>query len=488
LDKRPVYPGSIPLDLDLLTPQRNTEIALGFIMQAAFGTNTVIDGLAVVPTGPASMQVKVGPGSIIFATTVDTLTSGFGSLPVDNADSLVKIGINLTSTTMSALTPPAVAGQSQNWLVECQFIEADGSPVVLPYYNAANPSQPYSGPANAGTTNNTARTNRVQLQWKGGTAATTGTQNTPSPDAGWTGVAIVTVANGQSTITSSSITPYSLAPYVPTKLPLQRMKLQANLNVYVATTGSDTANSGLSASSPFLTLQNAWNYIIANLDLNGFVVTVNVANGTYSSGLLAIGSPVGATQNGVTFVGNSGSPSSVIISTSNRHAIKAGLNTSISVGGMTVTATGTDPDGQLACGIMSQGFSNVTISAPMVFGLCAGNHMLALNLSKIFASGVNYSVTGNAAQSHWQASLGSQINVQSCTITLTSSPLVSQGWAQATMNSNLTLTSLTFSGSANAAVVRYTVTTNSVVNTGTGSATYLPGGVAGTPATGGQYL
>lgn len=219
MDKYPAYPGAIPLTGNWESPQRATEIALGFIMQAAFGTGTVIDGLAVTQTVVPGMGVLVGPGSIIFATTVDTLASGFGSIAYDGADPLVKIGINLTSTTMSSLTAPITAGQSQNWLIEAQFIEADVSPVVLAYYNAGSPAVPYTGPANAGTPNNTARTNRVQLQWKAGTAATTGTQITPAPDASWFGVSVVTVANGQASILAGNIADYLPSSRVdPTKL------------------------------------------------------------------------------------------------------------------------------------------------------------------------------------------------------------------------------------------------------------------------------
>ncbi len=225
MDKRPVYVGAIPLDLDWLQPQRNIEIALGFLMQAAFGTTTLIDGLAVVPTQPNSMKVIVGPGSIITASTVDTVASGFGSLPVDNNDALVKMGINLLPTTMAALTPPSTAGQSQNWLIEAQFLEQDTGPTVLPFYNSSNPANPYTGPANAGTSNTTARTQTVQLQWKPGTPAASGQQLTPSPDAGWVGVAVVTVNNGDTSIGGLRISRAPNSPIVGTKLSNTRVKL-----------------------------------------------------------------------------------------------------------------------------------------------------------------------------------------------------------------------------------------------------------------------
>ena len=83
----------------------------------------------------------------------------------------------------------------------------DTDSVTLPYYNASNPTQAYSGPNNSGVAQYTTRKGVCLLQVKTGTAATTGTQTTPAPDAGFTGLYAVTVANGQTTITSTTRQP-----------------------------------------------------------------------------------------------------------------------------------------------------------------------------------------------------------------------------------------------------------------------------------------
>ena len=219
MDRSIVYPGAIPLDTDLLNVNRNAMVAIGALAQAVLGTTTVFDGLAVSPTTPASMQIVVGPGSITQLTTVDQ--NAYGSLAADTSDALVKIGVNLTSSTFT-LAAPTTTGQSMAFLLEASFLESDTNPVVLPYYNAANPAVPYLGPANAGAAQNTQRIQRVQFQIKAGTPATTGSQVTPSVDAGWSGLAVVTVAYGQSTITSANIASYALAPVIPFKLPSLR--------------------------------------------------------------------------------------------------------------------------------------------------------------------------------------------------------------------------------------------------------------------------
>ena len=61
MDRNIVYPGAIPLDTDLLSPNLNAMIGLGFLAQAVLGTSTVVDGLACQPTTPASMSVTITP-------------------------------------------------------------------------------------------------------------------------------------------------------------------------------------------------------------------------------------------------------------------------------------------------------------------------------------------------------------------------------------------------------------------------------------------
>ena len=214
-----VYPGSIPLDTDLLSINRNTMIALGYLAQAILGTNAVVDGLSCTPTSPASMTIMIGPGSICQLSVVDTLA--YGSLPADTTDPLVKTEINLTPTSFT-LTAPTTSGQSVNYLLQATFQESDTNPVVLPYYNAANPAQPYSGPSNSGAAQNTVRTQRVELQLKAGAPMNTGTQTTPPVDNGWVGLYVVTVSYGQTTITAGTITTLPTAPFLPCKLPSLR--------------------------------------------------------------------------------------------------------------------------------------------------------------------------------------------------------------------------------------------------------------------------
>jgi hypothetical protein len=217
MDRQIVFPGSIPLDTDLLNVQRNTMAALGYLAQATLGAGPVVDGLACTPTAPASMTVTVGQGSLAVLATLDAV--GFGSLPADNSSPLVKMGINLAPVPFT-LTAPTTSGQSANFLIQASLSEADASPLVLPYYNSANPAQPYAGPDNSGVAQNTQRLQRVQLQLKPGASAPAGTQATPPVDNGWVGLFVVTVNYGQTAISAGSIFQHVSAPILPFKLPM----------------------------------------------------------------------------------------------------------------------------------------------------------------------------------------------------------------------------------------------------------------------------
>jgi hypothetical protein len=231
MDRNIVYPGSIPLDTDLLSINRNTMIAVGFLAQAVLGTNTVADGLLCQPTIPASMKVVVGTGSITQISPVDIFA--FGSMAADLAYPVLKMGINAAATTFT-LTAPLSVGQSVGYLIEAAFLESDDNPVVLPYYNASNPAQAFSGPSNSGTPQNTLRTQRVQLQLKPGVPANTGSQVTPAADSGWVALYQIVVSFGQTQLTKANIGVVPTAPFLTWKLPVLRPGFGSGVQSFVS--------------------------------------------------------------------------------------------------------------------------------------------------------------------------------------------------------------------------------------------------------------
>lgn len=205
-----IYPGAIPLETDLLGTNKNTMIGLGKIISAVFGTSTFATGLACAPTAPATLNVSIGAGEIYSLQNIDG--TAYSSIAADTTHQIMKQGISLDAVQLSC-PAPATGGNSINYLIQAAFSEVDGNAVVLPYYNASNPSQAYSGPANAGTTNNTTRDGTVVLAVKAGVSATTGSQVTPAPDSGYVGLWVVTVAYGATTIIAGNITQYASAPF-----------------------------------------------------------------------------------------------------------------------------------------------------------------------------------------------------------------------------------------------------------------------------------
>lgn len=209
MDRRIVYVGQQPLDIDMLWTQRHLQLAVAQLSQLIFGSATGCFGLPCTPgTG---LQVSVGPGQMYSSLPLDA--TAFGSLGSDTTHNILKQGVNL-DPTLIALAAPGTAGQAINYLIEAQVQETDTDLTVVPYFNAANPTVPWSGPGNAGTPTALRRKVAIALQAKAGAAATTGSQVTPTADAGWTGLYVVTVHNGDTSILVGSISVVSGAPFL----------------------------------------------------------------------------------------------------------------------------------------------------------------------------------------------------------------------------------------------------------------------------------
>lgn len=97
-----------------------------------------------------------------------------------------------------------------------------------------------------------------------------------------------------------------------------RWKITAPVTVYVRTDGDDD-NDGLANTSAgaFLTLQQAWTWALAYIDISGFYLTIQVADGTYTSAsyVLDAGSMLVGQQNDshVQIVGNITTPANCIL-------------------------------------------------------------------------------------------------------------------------------------------------------------------------------
>ncbi|RAK52143.1 hypothetical protein [Phenylobacterium deserti] len=256
--------------------------------------------------------------------------------------------------------------------------------------------------------------------------------------------------------------------------PNTRERLTANRTYYVATTGSDVSNDGLTDGSPFLTVQRALD-ATERLDFNGFTVTVQIADGTYADRFII---PICTGQKdpqNLMIRGNVSTPANVVMSFAG-----AGLATIATFSGSRARVSGMKlTGGATSFGISSRGYIEFS---DLDFGT-HNAHLLCQYGGTIAAVG-NYSISGGG-QSHIRADANGLIRVDERTVTITGTPAFGTAFANATQTGVITCRLMTFVGSATGP--RYTATLNGVIYTEGASATYLPGNAAGSTATGGQY-
>ena len=267
-----------------------------------------------------------------------------------------------------------------------------------------------------------------------------------------------------------------------------REKLAADRTYYVRTDGSN-ANNGLAntAAGAWATLQYAYDYIAGNIDFGGKSVTIKVADGTYTAGLIVAGPWTG----GGTLVveGN----------------VAAKANCSIEV------ATGSSPFYILATLPGQLGIKGFRLKSTYATSVALVNHsgrgtIVLSNLELAGASTTGYSgmihagedggriivasdiaITGSAA-AFIVAVSGGRIQFYGQTIPLTGTLNFSWAFALSTGLSEITAGGATFNvAGATVTGTRYSVSNNAIINTGGGGANYFPGSIAGGASAGGIY-
>jgi hypothetical protein len=266
----------------------------------------------------------------------------------------------------------------------------------------------------------------------------------------------------------SSSTPASTA-FVESEITrLTRKRLNANTTWYVSTTGSDS-NDGLTSGAAWATIQHAWDTIKASYDLNGFVPTLQIVDGTYTQGLSATTPLWNCGGGGLIITGNATTPSNVVVNGQFSASAGATLKTqNFKHANAGAIALLSDVGGLIT-------FQNI------VFG--ASSYHLYANAGTIRVAGA-YSISGNFGV-HSYANSNGNIALTGATVTLTGTPAIATAFAQATFNATIIAAGMTFVGSATGQ--RYDVSYNAVINTSGGGASYFPGSTAGATSNGGLY-
>lgn len=294
-----VSPEEILFSSDVLKTNKNIYVGLGRSLDAIIGSTTQLNGFPCTPTIPASLDVSVGSGEIYIQEPTDP--TAYGVLPVDNAP-IVKQGI-FDGADLS-ITPPVTPGNSINYLIQIGFQELDSGATSRAFYNSSNPSSPIFNVVD------TDRLDNAVVQLKAGVPAPTGTQVTPTPDAGFIGAWVVTVANGQTTITSPNISVYTNAPFITDKLKdkisqaqgdlryAQIQTVQSGAYIYAQDTGSVNALvASITPAIPSLFTGMEVHIRVANtntgastLELNTITKNIVLENGSaLSKGALTAG-------------------------------------------------------------------------------------------------------------------------------------------------------------------------------------------------------
>lgn len=171
------------------------------------GTVTIITKFVATQQSPASLIINLTEGRTYQLSAIDG--TAYSSLPA-NSEIIYQQGY-APAQTLTFNTSGLTSGQSKYALVVCRFTQPDeirpDDPTdgVLAFFNAANPAQPLQGPGNSGAALTTVRKGLAEVSIVYGTAATTGTQTPPPVPAGYVPMYLVSIAFGQTAITTGQI-------------------------------------------------------------------------------------------------------------------------------------------------------------------------------------------------------------------------------------------------------------------------------------------
>jgi len=247
--------------------------------------------------------------------------------------------------------------------------------------------------------------------------------------------------------------------------------LTAATTFYVATTGSDTTGTGTS-SSPWATIQHAYNTLQASYDAGGNTITVSVADGTYTTGLIASGSIPGQTgsSTGIVFVGSINAIINVATSNSPLGAWATAQSFCfMGIGGANFTIQGftlqnSFTGGTGAACVCATRDSTIYLNGThfgAVLHATFGAHILSVTGGLVFPNG-NYTVTGSAIYHWYSTGSGAQCTVLStATVTFTGSPSFS--YLGYTFTGSLYLVGVTLSGAFTATVSTYSANARGVI-------------------------
>lgn len=262
-----------------------------------------------------------------------------------------------------------------------------------------------------------------------------------------------------------------------------RWKLTGPVTMYADPVFGDDANDGLATgTTAFKTLTGAWTNICTNIDFSGQTVTLQLADGTYFSGLNSTIGPMNAPYLGFVINGNATTPDSVLLSTGASDSFRwfeTGSPISVWIKNLKMTTTGGDAVRVLGAG------NYVRVSNVNFGSVGGGVHMRAFNAAEIDAFSDSYKITGGGA-AHYNVNGLGVIGVQSQTINISGNPTFAAAFGLAD-GGQILVQGDTYSVTGSVTGTRYIVRNLGLIDSAGAGAAYLPGSIAGATFTGGVY-
>jgi hypothetical protein len=144
-------------------------------------------------------------------------------------------------------------------------------------------------------------------------------------------------------------------------------------------TGSDTANNGLSSGAAFATVAHAQDVILKTIDCGGFNITIQLADATYTTQIVVSGNPIGLGN--ASFILQGTTTTTAVISTTSQDALVINGGARVQLNNLTLQTTTSGN------GLFVDQLSTCLIGSGCKFGACATRGALVFGGSSLYQNG-----------------------------------------------------------------------------------------------------
>lgn len=261
-----------------------------------------------------------------------------------------------------------------------------------------------------------------------------------------------------------------------------RARVVIPFTFYVNGASGNNANDGLTALTPFQTIQKAVD--VASLYAPGpNGITIQCADYPSYTGLVVPSYSIPVLY----LNGNSVNPNNVVIDGGVNPAVYCGAYNAIHLSNVKLQATGGQHVGPGSTGIVSQQYGTVNLHQGIIFGRC---DLACVASSGMVTMGTAFTINGPTCDHVLYAPSGMVIcggYGNPITVTIAGPLAVAGAFATAATNGVVSSNAVTFSGAGGVTGPRYAANYNGGISTLGSGPNYFPGSVAGSVNTGGYY-